>query len=151
MFELSCCKTQVKNADKLKEASQAMCEGNKTQLIIELEMQLATANEELCKKEEKIKEFNGILKDAVVDYKQLVDDMKAAEKEGDDLDLKLAEKECELQHKLDDLKSQQYVLDKQLHSRDEKVERTEILKKQLLELQAKYDDVTGTVKLWKHS
>jgi hypothetical protein len=36
--------------------------------------------------------LNGILKDAVVDYKQLVDDMKAAEKERDDLDLKLAEK-----------------------------------------------------------
>jgi len=37
-------------------------------------------------------ELNGILKDAVVDYKQLVDDMKAAEKERDDLELKLAEK-----------------------------------------------------------
>jgi hypothetical protein len=37
-------------------------------------------------------ELNGILQDAVVDYKQLVDDMKVAEKERDDLDLKLAEK-----------------------------------------------------------
>jgi hypothetical protein len=36
--------------------------------------------------------LNGILKDAVVDYKQLADDMKSAEKERDDLDLKLAEK-----------------------------------------------------------
>ena len=44
------------------------------------------------KKRENIQEFNGILKEAVVDYKQLVDDMKTAEKERDDLDLKLAEK-----------------------------------------------------------
>jgi hypothetical protein len=36
--------------------------------------------------------LNGILRDAVVDYKQLADDMKAAEEERDDLDLKLAEK-----------------------------------------------------------
>jgi len=36
------------------QAAQAMCEGDKTQLISELERQLATANEELRKKEEKI-------------------------------------------------------------------------------------------------
>jgi hypothetical protein len=36
--------------------------------------------------------LDGILKDAVVDYNQLVDDMKATEKERDDLELKLAEK-----------------------------------------------------------
>jgi len=36
------------------QAAQAMCEGDQTQLISELERQLATANEELCKKEEKI-------------------------------------------------------------------------------------------------
>jgi len=36
------------------QAAQAMCEGGQTQLISELERQLATANEELCKKEEKI-------------------------------------------------------------------------------------------------
>jgi len=91
VFELSWCKTPVKNADKLKEVAQATCEGDKTQLISELERQLATANEEFCKKEGKNQEFNGILKDAVVDYNKLVDYMKAAEKERDDLDLKLAE------------------------------------------------------------
>ena len=36
------------------QAAQAMCAGDQTQLITELERQLATANEELCKKEEKI-------------------------------------------------------------------------------------------------
>jgi len=36
------------------QAAQAMCEGDQTQLIGELERQLKTANEELCKKEEKI-------------------------------------------------------------------------------------------------
>jgi hypothetical protein len=36
--------------------------------------------------------LNGILKDAVVDYTQLVGEMKAAEKERDVLDLELAEK-----------------------------------------------------------
>jgi len=35
------------------QAAQAMCEGDQTQLISELERQLATANEDLCKKEEK--------------------------------------------------------------------------------------------------
>jgi hypothetical protein len=33
-----------------------------------------------------------VLNDAVVDYKQMADDMKATEKEMDDLELKLAEK-----------------------------------------------------------
>lgn len=36
------------------QAAQAMYEGDQTQLVSELERQLATANEELCKKEEKI-------------------------------------------------------------------------------------------------
>jgi len=36
------------------QAAQAMCEGDQTQLTSELERQLATANEELRKKEEKI-------------------------------------------------------------------------------------------------
>jgi hypothetical protein len=36
------------------QAAQAMCDGDQTQLINELERQLATANEELCKKEEKV-------------------------------------------------------------------------------------------------
>jgi hypothetical protein len=37
-------------------------------------------------------ELNGILKDAIVDYKQLANDAKATEKERDDLELNLAEK-----------------------------------------------------------
>ena len=36
------------------QAAQAMCGGDQTQLTSELERQLATANEESCKKEEKI-------------------------------------------------------------------------------------------------
>jgi hypothetical protein len=36
------------------QAAQAMHEGDQTKLISELERQLATANEDLCKKEKKI-------------------------------------------------------------------------------------------------
>jgi chromosome segregation ATPase len=97
-----------------------VCEGDQTQLRDELERQLATANEELYKKENEIKRLNGILNDALGDYRQIEDKRKAAEKERDDLQMKLAEKECELQHKLDDLNDKQKVLDKQLHSTDEK-------------------------------
>jgi hypothetical protein len=39
-----------------------------------------------------LQELNGILEDAQVDCKQLEDDLKATEKERDDLDLKLMEK-----------------------------------------------------------
>jgi hypothetical protein len=36
------------------QAAQAMCQGDQAQLTNELERQLATANEELCKKEKEI-------------------------------------------------------------------------------------------------
>jgi kinesin family protein 20 len=134
------CKSSLKNAEKLKEAAQAACEGGRHVLIKELESQLAAMREEFCKKEKaKIQELDGILEDAQIDCKQLEDDLKATEKERDYLDLKLVEKESELGHSLDALSDKQRILDKQLFNLDEKDECIEILEKKLKELQEKYD------------
>ncbi|PNF38801.1 hypothetical protein B7P43_G12025 [Cryptotermes secundus] len=145
MFELAQCKLSLKNSEKLKEAAQAACEGDRSVLIKELESQLAAMREELCKKQDKIQELDGILEDAQVDCRQLEDDLKATEKERDDLDLKLVEKESDLGHSLDALSDKQRILDKQLLSLDEKDEHIEILEKKLKELHEKYDSDMKTM------
>jgi chromosome segregation ATPase len=106
-----------------------VCKGAQTQLSDqhELERQLATADEET-----EIQSLNGVVNNIQGGFRQIVDNIKALEKERDDLQLKFAEKECKLQHKLNDLNNKQQTLDKQSQSICDKNHHIAVLHKPLL-------------------